>query len=394
MLTADHAEFDGFDNDSWRTARHIRPAYARWAFPAPPQGAGIVSGRREVEEVLRQPDVYAPAGRPHLGNTRPLCPVELAPPEHTAWRAALEPLFAPMAINGLAKAIATLASELVDGIAAEREVDFCERFSLPFPTQVLMALLGLPADDLPWILDLVEGVVRPHRAIGKPADDPEATDYRSAMSAEAYAYFGEALDHRQKHHTDDLLSQLLTVKVDGQRPNRDRLLDVCFTLLIEGIAPMSAALDCIFALLAERRGLRRDALANPRRALEELLRWESPVMFVARTATTDAVRGGCPIAAGQRVVALLDAANIDPVESEDAGVLRLDRDVNRHLAFGLGAHRCLGSHLARQQILVALREWHARIPDYTVSRRVQPGGHLGVRTFDRLQIEIGKGECE
>jgi cytochrome P450 len=359
-----------------------------------PEGAVVVSTRREVEEVLRQPENYSSAGRLRLGNGRPLRPVELDPPAHAAWRAALDPLFAPNGVGDLAKTITGLAAHLIDGFAGEPEIDFAARFSVPFPAQVLMTLLGLPLDDLPWFLDLKDGVVQPNRALGKPLDDPEVIAYQTTMTAEVYDYFGAALDQRSDERADDVLSRLLDIEIDGEPVSRDALLDVCFGLLVEGIDPMSAALDCAFACLAEHPEFRDEVMGTPRQALEELLRWETPVTFVERTAVTDAMLGGCPVSAGQRVLVLLSAANIDPTEGADAGAVQWNRRVNRHLAFGTGIHRCLGSHLARLELSIALREWHSRIQHYSVKRPRELVFTPGVRTVDRFPIRLGRQLCE
>jgi cytochrome P450 len=371
--------------------RPPRQTYQRPRESAPKQQKDVIVGRRcDVEEVLRHPEIYSSAGRASVGSARPMCPVELDPPTHSAWRAALDPLFAPNQVGEFASSIARLAAGLIDGFAGEPEIDFATEFSVPFPGQVLMMLLGLPLEDLPWLLDLKDGVTRPNRALGKPQDDPEVISYQTMMTTEAYHYFGTALDTRQGDPTDDLLSRLLEVEVDGQRLSREALLDVCFGLLVEGINPMSAALDCVFARLATYPEFRDAVAANPRQALEELLRWEAPVTFVTRTAVTNTVLGGCSISAGQQVFVLLSAANVDPVENCDADVLRWNREVNRHLAFGAGVHRCLGSHLARLELSIALREWHARIPHYFIDRSTDLAFITGVRTVDRFPMHLGR----
>jgi cytochrome P450 len=373
------------------SARAPRPAYQRPRESARTRQQDVIVGRRgDVEEVLRHPELYSSAGRPPVGNVRPRCPVELDPPAHSVWRAALDPLFAPNQVGDLASEIARIAAGLIDGFASEPEIDFATQFSVPFPAQVLMTLLGLPSEDLPWVLDLRDGVLRPYRAVGKPLNDPEVIAYQTIMSAQVYDYFGTALDSRKGKRGDDLLSRLLASKVDGQQPSRESLLDVCFGLLVEGIDPMSAALDCVFARLAEHPEFRDAVKANPRQALEELLRWEAPVTFVTRTAVGDTVLGGCPISAGQRVFVMLSAANIDPVEARDADELRWNREVNRHLAFGAGIHRCLGSHLARLELSIALREWHTRIPHYFVERPADLAFTIGVRTVDRFPMRLGR----
>jgi cytochrome P450 len=286
--------------------------------------------------------------------------------------------------------ITRAAVEQIDSFADQPEIDFSTRFSVPFPAQVLMTLLGLPLDDLAWVLDLKDGVIRPNRALGRPLDDPEVIAYRTTMTGEAYDYFDHALERREQDRTDDLLSDLLELTIDRERLHREHLLDVCMCLLIEGIDPVSAALDCFFACLAESPKLRAAVIANPRSGLEELLRWETPTMFVSRTATKNTSLGGCPISAGQRVFALLGAANLDPTEFSDAETFQSQRKVNRHLSFGSGTHRCLGSHLARMQLLVALREWHARIPDYSVGQRADLRFTPGVRTAERFPMRLGR----
>jgi cytochrome P450 len=368
-----------------------RPTYERLRnYAVAPEGSVVIGRRCEVEQVLRHPETYSSAGTPQFGSGRPLRPVELDPPAHAAWRAALDPLFAPNRVGDLARTITGLAADLIDGFRDEPEIDFVARFSAPFPAQVLMTLLGLPLGDLAWFLDLKDGVIRPNRVIGKPLGDAEVVDYQATMSAAAYDYFTAALDIRERERTDDVLSRLLDIEIDGERVSRDLVLDVCLSLLVEGIDPMSAALDCSFMCLAEHPEFRDEVIAAPRQALEELLRWETPVLYVARTATTDTVIGECPVSAGQRVFAMLGAANIDPVDYPDAAVLRWDRKVNPHLAFGAGIHRCLGSHLARLQLSIALREWHARIPHYSVKRATELAFRPGVRTVDRFPMRLGR----
>jgi cytochrome P450 len=372
-------------------AAHPRVAYERLRASAPVQeGAVVVSARREVDEVLHNPEVYSSHRASRLPNGRVLRPLELDPAAHGVLRAVMDPLLSPAKVVDLTKMVSYVAGELIDGFADEDEIDFSARFSVPFPAQVLMTILGLPLDDLGWILDLKEGVTRPDRTLGKPLDDPEVLGYQSKMIDEVYETFGQALDMREKDRTDDLLSDLLDIRIDGEPLDREQLLDICICVLIEGIDPMSAALDTSFACLAESPELRSKVLANPRSGVEELLRWETPVMFVARTATTDTSLGGCPISAGQRIYALLGSANLDPAEFPDADKVCPHREVNRHFSFGAGIHRCFGSHLARMQLSVALKEWHARIPNYSVSRRVDLGFTPGVRTVDRFPMRLGR----
>jgi cytochrome P450 len=141
----------------------------------------------------------------------------------------------------------------------------------------------------------------------------------------------------------------------------------------------------MFSFLAQNPDHRQQLVDDPTlipSAIEELLRWETPVMGVARNSKVDTELGGCPIKAGDMVMIMLGSANTDEAEFPDADVVRFDRDVNRHIAFGGGIHRCLGSHLARLELRVALREWHKRIPEYSVV-----DGHTLVYTPSIRSIE-------
>jgi cytochrome P450 len=123
-------------------------------------------------------------------------------------------------------------------------------------------------------------------------------------------------------------------------------------------------------------------------AIEEMLRWETPVMSVARVAVEDTELAGCPVHAGDQVMVMIGSANTDEAEFPDADQVRFDREVNRHIAFGGGIHRCLGSNLARLELRVALREWHRRIPDY----EVEPGHTLvytpGIRSIEHFPMRF------
>jgi cytochrome P450 len=145
----------------------------------------------------------------------------------------------------------------------------------------------------------------------------------------------------------------------------------------------------MYAFLAQHPEHRRRLAEEPSlipSAVEELLRWESPVPTVPRMATEDTELEGCPVKAGSFTLVMIGAANVDPEEYDDPNDVRFDRDPNRHLAFGGGVHRCLGSHLARRELRIALREWHARIPEY----ELKPGSKLeyppGLRTVENLEL--------
>jgi hypothetical protein len=165
-----------------------------------------------------------------------------------------------------------------------------------------------------------------------------------------------------------LRTHFLQAEVDGDRLSREDILDICFLFLIAGLDTVSDSLTCFFAFLAQHPDHRRQIVDDPSvipNAVEELLRWETPVTGgVPRRALHDVEVCGMKIETGTMVLPNYGAANVDPAEFPDGFDVRFDREANTHIAFGAGIHRCLGSHLARRELRITLREWHRRIPVY------------------------------
>ncbi|HYZ99283.1 MAG TPA: cytochrome P450 [Acidimicrobiales bacterium] len=354
----------------------------------------VVSRRSDVEEVFRRPDVFSSnMSAVDLQNVRPLIPLQIDPPEHKKYRRILDPLFAPRQMARLEEPVAQLVNDLIDGFDGRDEIDFATEFSIPLPSQVFLTLLGLPLDELPRFLAMKDGIIRPEHVTGTVRQSETAQAHQREAARSIYAYFDEILDERQAKGRDDLLTTFLHSEVDGHRLTREDILDICFLFLIAGLDTVTASLDCMFAYLAQHPERRRQLVEDPGlvpAAVEELLRWESPVMMVSRVAMDDTELDGCPIHRGDHVSVLIGSANTDDSEFGDGDEVRFDRDPNRHLAFGGGIHRCLGSHLARQELRVTLREWHRRIPDYSI----KPGHTLdyttGIRSIHHFPMVLGQ----
>jgi cytochrome P450 len=379
------------------TARHPQPVYKMLREAEPVMrvdGVGVVLTRRaEIEEVFKEPLIFSSnMDAVDLSNVRPLIPLQIDPPEHKKYRKILDPLFAPKQMGLLEPSVAKLVNELIDGFVDRGECDFAQEFSIPFPSQVFLTLLGLPLEDLPVFLRMKDGIIRPDQVVGKPRDHADTIAYQREIAASIYDYFNHVLDERVVERRDDLLSRFLDSEVDGHSLIREDILDICFLFLIAGLDTVSASLDCFFGYLADHPEARRQIVDDPSiipSVVEELLRWETPVTGVARVAVADTELGGCPIKAGENVMVVLGGANTDEAELADSFDVRFDRDVNRHLAFGGGLHRCLGSHLARLELRVALREWHVRIPSY----EVKPGHQLeytpAIRSLQTFPMVFG-----
>ncbi|WP_194892732.1 cytochrome P450 [Catenulispora pinisilvae] len=327
-------------------------------------GRLTVLGRSEVESALRAPHTFSSRmDAVDLGNARPLIPLQIDPPDHAQYRRVLDPLFSPKNIAHLAPVITTRVTELIDAVIAQGHCDFSADLAVPLPFLVFGDLLGLPRHEHPALMSIVDDIVRP---------GPQDSAGRSAAQAgeRCYALFSQALDERARTPRDDLLTHLLNATVDGRRPSREELLDMCYMLLLGGMDTTSDALECAFAFLATHPEHRRQIVDEPGivpTAVEELLRWESPTSSVRRYLLTDTELGGCPMSAGQRVNVVLASANTDDGHTPDAFEVDLHRTPNQHIAFGAGAHRCLGAHLARMELRTVLQEWHRRIPEYTLA---------------------------
>jgi cytochrome P450 len=373
--------------------RMMRDAMAAVEIVPSPAGAmGLVTHRRDIEEAFRHPEVFASTEAVNLQNVRPLIPLNIDPPDHKKYRKILDPLFAPRAMAKLEQPVADLANKLMDAFEGETEIDFAKSFSVPLPSQVFLTLLGLPLDELPRFLAMKDGIIRPEHVMGTVPAHPDAIAHQKKTAESIYEYFEELIDERSKDPKDDLMSGFLVTEIDGDKLTREEILDISFLFLIAGLDTVTASLDCIVAFLATHPQHRRQIVENPAlipAAVEELLRYETPVIGVPRMTTQDYELGGCPIKANQQVTLLLGSANTDDVEFGDGDEVRFDRENNRHLAFGGGIHRCLGSHLARQELRVALREWHKRHPDYSI-----PEGHelqytTGIRSIDEFPLVLG-----
>ena len=345
----------------------------------------LVTRRDDIEKALRDASVFSSGvGSLDLGNTRPLIPLQIDPPKHVKYRRILDPLFAPRAMTPLEGELVDLVGELIGRFASRGACDLNAELSVPLPCTMFLKLLGLPQEDLGIFLTMKDGIIRPD------GETPEAQAAQRAATAELiYSYFQETVDRRRAEPTDDLLTRIMDSELDGVRLTDDEVLDVCFLFIIAGLDTVTDSLNCLFAHLAQHPADRQRIVDDPSvipSAIEELLRWESPVPAVPRIATRDIEVGGCPIKSGEQVMLLIAAANTDEGAAPPLATVDLDRSPNPHFAFGGGVHRCLGSHLARLELRVALREFHRRIPEYSLA----PGTVLqytpGLRSLDELPI--------
>ena len=350
------------------------------------EGSLVLSRKADIDEALRHPEMFTSnMSAVDLKNVRPLIPLQIDPPDHKKYRKLLDPIFAPRLMTAMEEEVAVLVNDLIDRFIDRGEVDFADgvlgALSVAGLSQAArVAARG--ARPLPGH----EGRHHPSRSRHRLALRQQEGRRASAEGGRLHLRLLQPGARRAREGAPGGPGVTLpSAEVDGHTLTREDILDICFLFLIAGLDTVTATLDCMFAFLSQHPEHRRQLAEDPSlipSAIEELLRWETPVQMVARASLEDTTFAGCPVHKGDSIVLMLGSANTDDKEVGDADQVRFDREVNRHIAFGGGIHRCLGSHLARMELRVALREWHRRIPEYSV----EPG-HTLVYTPNIRSIE-------
>jgi len=363
---------------------------ARTKNPARADGTLVVAGREELAEFLRHPAVRATDGvHNNLGAERPLIPLDLDGEKHRKYRRLLDPLFTPKRVVVLEQAIRDRARALLDAIDVTTGADLMATFCLPLPTQVFIDLLGLPLSDLPAFLDFREAVVRP---VGATVE--QQRENMQAAGRRMSDYLENVLTERRSGPPrDDLIDGFLRTEIDGERLTDTEILDICYLLVVAGLDTVSSSLACFLAWFAEHPVERAAIIAHPAllpKAIEELLRFESPVPVAHRWVTEDITIDGRTFPAGSMVEVVWASANVDPAVFADSLTVDFSRTRNGHVAFAAGPHRCLGSNLARLELRVALEEFHRRFPDYRVAPdQAIAYTNYGVRAAVHLPVVFG-----
>ena len=358
----------------------------------PVAGFAMAASRAAADEVLRDPEAFSSEGFLDLGNTRPLIPLSVDPPKHSSTARSSTRCSRRSRWTLAEDDITARVNHFIDAFVDRGHCNFTDELAVPFPSAVFLGLMGLPWDELDTFLRLKDGILRPGRATGRELVDPVermAVQRDDGRRRSTPTSTPSSTSGRPEPETTSSRSSS-TREIDGERLTREEILDICFLFLIAGLDTVTDSLTCFFAFLAQhpdhRRMLADRPVADPGRGRGAAALGDAGA---GRAPHGDARPEVCghAIAAGTVVMVGLGAANVDPAEFADAVRRPLrPRAVNRHVAFGGGVHRCLGSHLARRELRVALREWHRRIPDY----ELVPGTELvytpGLRSVENLQL--------
>ena len=309
------------------------------------------SSRSIILSNFRPPRELAPIG----GSP----PISSDPPFHHHARKLLLPAFTKAAVSKQEAGTRRFCHSLIDALAGQHVVDAARDYAQHIPVRVIADLLGFPPDDGPQFREFVEDLLE---GINLPPDE------RIARVSRLFDYLLAQVDDHLGHPREDLTSYLINADLYGRKLEPSHVVGTMALLLIAGIDTTWSAIGASLWHLARTPEDRRRLVAEPGlllTAVEEFLRAYAPVTM-ARLVKDDMHWHGVDMKADDWVLLSFPAANRDPAQFDRAGEVIIDRQVNRHAAFGLGIHRCLGSHLARMELRVALQAWLERIPEFTL----------------------------
>ena len=340
-----------------------------------------ITKHADIMEISKKPDAFISEPRiviqPLEEEMRGFPPtlIQMDPPVHGDFRQQISRRFTPRMLKKIDEPIEKIGREIVEKLyerGDEGSCDFVEEVSAPLPIAVIAWLLGVPESDWNMLFDWT------NRTIG--AGDPDyqvegQTPRETAMAAqvELFGYFSKMIEERRKNPTDDLVSVFIAAEYEGRRLTDMEVLSWCFIIVVAGNeTTRNGTTGGMLAFIENMPELRRlqqnmDLLDS---AVEEVVRWSTPIIHFARTATRDYPLRDKVIREGDSVALFYPSANRDEEIFEDPFEFRIDRDPNRHLGFGVGEHFCLGAHLARLEMRVAYKYLLPRIEDIELTGTV------------------------
>ena len=284
-------------------------------------------------------------------------PITSDPPDHHWHRRLILPIFSPQSVAKYEQGTRDLCNALIDEFIDKGTADAAADYAQHIPVRVIATMLGVPLEMEPEFTEWVRGVLE------------NMTDKELRMKSFfniVEFFMGQVEDRRKNPRENDLITELMNAEVEGKKVPIEYVLGVCQLMLVAGIDTTWSAIGSCMWHMAQHPEHRKQLRENPDlwpTAIEELLRVYAPVTM-ARIVDHDTEFQGCPMKAGDRVLMAFPAANRDPRQFENPDEVILDRQNNRHVAFGSGIHRCAGSNLARLEVRIALQTWLERIPEF------------------------------
>jgi cytochrome P450 len=385
----------GYPHAEWKALRKLPLTYFE---PEGWQPYWAITKHADVIEVSKQPERFLngpgmtiirkrdEAAQGSFMQMRTI--INMDQPDHRKYRKVASPWFTPRALGRLDPLVKATARELVDSLGREGECDFVQTIASIHPLKVIARILGVPEQDEPFILRITNELFG--------AEDPEfqrsadVMEHRRALGMDFFNYFTKVLEARRKEPQDDLASVIANAQVDGQPMGVMETMGYCLITFTAGHETTRGGIGGGMLALIEhpeqRERLAKNLALLPL-AVDELIRYVTPVTHMVRTATEDYELRGSKIRKGDKLVIFYASANRDEEVFDAPDELRIDRNPNPHLAFGVGEHFCLGSHLARKTTGSLLRELIGRLervelagkPERTASNLVPGLKHLPIR---------------
>jgi len=356
-------------------------------------GFWTVCNYQGILEIMQNPEVFSNSVVTAL-DPEPVIkwiPEMLDGDEHKQWRRQLGPLFSPGAVERLEETVRQRAIDIIEGIAGrsgaseatgkgQGSCDFMADFATRFPTTIFLEMMGLPVEELD------EFLVWEHDILHAGGSDEEKLQKQMTAMFAVMGRFSTVIAERRAEPRDDIVSKALTYEIDGAPVTDQDLLSFCLLMFMAGLDTVSVTLGWMFLHLARNDDDRQRIVAEPAiipTAVEEFVRAYA-IVIPARKVMADIEIQGCPMKAGDMVNIPLAAATRDDAAFPDATAVDITRKPNNHIGFGAGPHRCLGSHLARQELRIAMEEWHRRIPNYRLApdaQMLESGSQLGLESL-------------
>ena len=339
------------------------------------QGAGgwSIADGGIMKEVLQNPALFSSKNGTGfsflLGHELDLIPLEIDPPEHMKYRIHFNKPLSPQAIAPREDAVRETAVELIEKFQAKGKCEFVDEFASQFPVYIFMTLFGMPLEDFDKILNLEYKLLHVSNTI----------ETRMQAAKDIYAYLEKMLADKRKTPAEDLASNILDFKIDDRDITDKEILGMYYLLFVGGLDTVASSLGYAFRFLAKNPQAQQKLRDNPDLipgAVEELFRMHS-VVEVRRTVSEDTTFHGVELKAGDFVNCITAIVSLDENEFDSPLVANLERSPNRHGSFVFGPHRCMGSNLARLELLVALEEWLQRIPTFSMEPGAAPESNLG-----------------
>lgn len=357
----------------WATAVHQGPEifYTPHAYPGGTP-AWIVRRVEDLRKIYFDTDTFSskdfsPFSK-LVGDTWTNLPVEIDPPEHAKYRAFINPLFTPAAMTKLEGRIRNYAVEYIEAFSDTGACEFMADFAFEFPIKVFLELMDFPLSNTKQFLEWEYGLLH-EMDMCKIAD----------ATRNVVGFLREQIEDRRRNSRDDIISYALGVEVDGRKLNDDELVGFAFNLFIGGLDTVSTNMGNQFVHLARNPQDQQYLKEHPDRiphAIDEMMRAYAAVTTF-RTCTRETEFGGVKMMPGDKVAVSTTLAGRDPAEFPEPDQIRFDRNP-RHVSFGFGPHMCVGMHLARREMRIAIEEFVNRIPHFGIKPGHEIEYHLGM----------------